>query len=52
MRPTVRILTLAFAASGRVVRGMDVVRRIQACPAEGQALAPPVTILSARVVKG
>lgn len=39
-----------FAAFGRVVRGMDVVRRIQASPADGQTLTPPVKILSARVV--
>ena len=37
-----------FAAFGRVVSGMDVVRRIQAAPAEGQALTPPVGIRSAR----
>jgi peptidyl-prolyl cis-trans isomerase A (cyclophilin A) len=37
-----------FAAFGRVVKGMDVVRRIQAAPADGQTLAPPVTIRSAR----
>ncbi len=37
-----------FAAFGRVVRGMDVVRRIQASPAKGQALDPPVLILRAR----
>ncbi len=37
-----------FAAFGRVVRGMDVVRRIQANTADGQRLIPPVTILSAR----
>jgi peptidyl-prolyl cis-trans isomerase A (cyclophilin A) len=35
-----------FAAFGRVVRGMDVVRRIQASPAEGQTLTPPVAIRS------
>ncbi len=35
-----------FAAFGRVVRGMDVVRRIQASPADAQRLTPPVTILS------
>jgi peptidyl-prolyl cis-trans isomerase A (cyclophilin A) len=34
-----------FAAFGRVVRGMEVVRAIQAAPAEGQALKPPVKIL-------
>ena len=38
-----------FAAFGRVVRGLDVVRAIQGAPADGQRLAPPVTILSARV---
>ena len=37
-----------FAAFGRVVRGGDVVRRIQAAPAKGQALFPPVGIVSAR----
>ena len=36
------------AAFGRVVQGMDVVRRIQQAPAEGQALKPPVRILTAR----
>ncbi|MBI1786639.1 MAG: peptidylprolyl isomerase [Acidobacteria bacterium] len=36
-----------FAAFGRLVRGMDVVRKIQAAPAEGQKLAPPVRILRA-----
>ena len=39
-----------FAAFGRVVRGMDAVRKIQASPADGQALTPPVAILSARPV--
>jgi peptidyl-prolyl cis-trans isomerase A (cyclophilin A) len=37
-----------FAAFGRVVAGLDVVRRIQRAPADGQALTPPVAILSAR----
>jgi peptidyl-prolyl cis-trans isomerase A (cyclophilin A) len=37
-----------FAAFGHVVKGMDVVRKIQAAPAEGQRLTPPVTILKAR----
>jgi peptidyl-prolyl cis-trans isomerase A (cyclophilin A) len=37
-----------FAAFGRVVRGMDVVKKIQASPAAGQALTPPVGIKSAR----
>ncbi len=37
-----------FAAFGRVIEGMDVVRRIQAAPAEGQKLTPAVRILKAR----
>ena len=39
-----------FAAFGRVVRGMDVVRAIQAAPADAQHLTPPVRILSARIL--
>jgi peptidyl-prolyl cis-trans isomerase A (cyclophilin A) len=39
-----------FAAFGRVVKGMDTVRRIQRSKAEGQTLTPPVTILSIRRV--
>lgn len=37
-----------FSTFGRVVKGMDVVRRIQQSPAEGQTLKPPVRILSVR----
>lgn len=37
-----------FAAFGKVTRGMDVVRRIQAAPAEGQKLAPAVRIVRVR----
>jgi peptidyl-prolyl cis-trans isomerase A (cyclophilin A) len=37
-----------FAAFGRVVRGMDVVRKIHAAPADAQALAPPTRIARAR----
>lgn len=37
-----------FAAFGRVVRGMDVVRKIQQAPHEAQALTPPVPIQSIR----
>jgi peptidyl-prolyl cis-trans isomerase A (cyclophilin A) len=33
-----------FAAFGRVVKGMDVVRQIQLAPADGQKLDPPVRI--------
>ncbi|HVL66841.1 MAG TPA: peptidylprolyl isomerase [Vicinamibacterales bacterium] len=36
-----------FAAFGRVVRGMDVVRKIHAARADGQRLAPSVRILRA-----
>jgi peptidyl-prolyl cis-trans isomerase A (cyclophilin A) len=37
-----------FAAFGRVIRGMDAVRAIQAAPAEGQKLVPPIRIVSVR----
>jgi peptidyl-prolyl cis-trans isomerase A (cyclophilin A) len=37
-----------FAAFGRVIKGMDIVRAIQAFPAQGQQLAPPVKIISVR----
>ena len=37
-----------FAAFGRVVAGMDVVRRIHASPAAGQNLRPPIRIVAAR----
>ncbi len=33
-----------FAAFGRVTNGMDVVKKIQQAPAEGQTLKPPVKI--------
>jgi peptidyl-prolyl cis-trans isomerase A (cyclophilin A) len=35
-----------FAAFGKVVDGMDVVRAIQAAPADAQSLTPPVGIIS------
>jgi peptidyl-prolyl cis-trans isomerase A (cyclophilin A) len=41
-----------FAAFGRVVSGMDIVRRIQAAPAQGQSLAPPILIRHVRRVLG
>jgi peptidyl-prolyl cis-trans isomerase A (cyclophilin A) len=34
-----------FAAFGRVIKGMEVVRKIQLSPAEGQRLTPPIKIL-------
>jgi peptidyl-prolyl cis-trans isomerase A (cyclophilin A) len=37
-----------FAAFGRVVSGMGVVRAIQAAPADGQHLTPPIVIRSIR----
>jgi peptidyl-prolyl cis-trans isomerase A (cyclophilin A) len=40
-----------FAAFGRVVSGMDIVRAIHKAPAEGENLTPPITITRAsRVV--
>jgi peptidyl-prolyl cis-trans isomerase A (cyclophilin A) len=40
-----------FAAFGTVLRGMDVVGRIQQSPAKGQQLAPPIQILVAERVR-
>ena len=40
-----------FAVFGRVVAGIDVVRRIHAAPADGQALTPPVAIRKARPIR-
>jgi peptidyl-prolyl cis-trans isomerase A (cyclophilin A) len=37
-----------FAAFGRVVKGMTVVRRIQGGPADGERLTPPIVIRSMR----
>lgn len=51
---------LGFAAFGRVVEGMDIIRRIQAAPTDpnlgegvmkGQMIAKPVKVLTARVVE-
>jgi peptidyl-prolyl cis-trans isomerase A (cyclophilin A) len=43
-----------FAVFGRVVSGMDVVRRIQAAPVRDgtQTLVPPIAIVRARVMEG
>ena len=40
-----------FAAVGQVVKGMDVVRRIQSSPADGQTLTPPIRIVRMMVLK-
>ena len=37
-----------FAAFGKVVRGMDVVKKIQAAPADGQMLKPAIKIVRIR----
>jgi len=42
---------LGAAAFGRVVAGMDVVRKIQQQPTKAQSLEPPITIVSAKRVK-
>ena len=39
-----------FAAFGRVVRGMDVVKKIQMSPADGETLTPMIKILRVRRV--
>jgi peptidyl-prolyl cis-trans isomerase A (cyclophilin A) len=40
-----------FAAFGRVVEGMNVVKAIQLLPAQGQRLEPPVKIISVRRIE-
>lgn len=40
-----------FAAFGKVIKGMDIVRKIQQSPAEGQSLKPEIKILNARRVR-
>lgn len=39
-----------YAAFGKVIRGMDVVRKIHASAANGESLTPPVRIISVRRV--
>lgn len=41
-----------FAAFGRVVRGMEIVGKLHAAPATGQALAPPVRVLRIERIGG
>jgi peptidyl-prolyl cis-trans isomerase A (cyclophilin A) len=41
-----------FAAFGRVIAGMEIVRKIQKQPADGQNLKPPVKILSIARIPG
>ncbi|HET6575251.1 MAG TPA: peptidylprolyl isomerase [Fimbriiglobus sp.] len=41
-----------FAAFGRVVKGMGVVKAIQKAPADGQTLKPPVKILKVLCLRG
>lgn len=41
-----------FAAFGKVVSGMEVVRKIQKLQASGQQLTPPVRILSVKIIPG
>ena len=40
-----------FAAFGRVIKGMNIVRKIQHQPAKGQMLTPPVRIISIKLKK-
>ena len=40
-----------FAAYGRVTKGMDIVRKIQAQPSKDQTLTPPIAIKTIKVVK-
>jgi peptidyl-prolyl cis-trans isomerase A (cyclophilin A) len=40
-----------FAAFGKVVKGMDVVRKIHQQPAKGQYLSPPVKITGMEIIK-
>ena len=41
-----------FAAFGRVVSGMETVRKIHTAPASGQTLTPPIRITGARRAQG
>lgn len=39
-----------FAAFGQVIEGMEVVRKINEAPSDGQALLPPISILTMEVL--
>ncbi len=41
-----------FAAFGKVISGMDVVRKIHQSPCEGQGLMPPIMIVNAQLTTG
>ena len=40
-----------FAAFGRVTKGLEIVKKIQGAPADGQKLTPPVRILNIEQIK-
>ena len=40
-----------FAAFGRVTKGLDIIRKIQTAPADGQKLTPPVRIVKIEQIK-
>ena len=42
---------IGFAAFGKVIEGMDVVKKINSAPAEGQGLMPPILILDMVVLE-
>jgi peptidyl-prolyl cis-trans isomerase A (cyclophilin A) len=44
-------LGVGYAAFGKVVRGMDIVHRIHHASAQGEALTPPIAILSIKRVR-
>lgn len=42
---------MGFAAFGRVVSGMEVVKKIHDQPKEGQRITPPIGIISVSKIK-